>query len=99
VIFDGETYTPRHDADRLRTLLQRVEAALRTGGWWTLAELRARCGGSEAGVSARLRDLRKERWGAHTVLRRRRGRPAAGLWEYRLVPRKRQQALFRGGAP
>lgn len=81
--FDGETYEPVFDLRRLATQLERVAAALSTGGWWTLAELTAACGGSEAGVSARLRDLRKGRFGGHTIERRRRGAATAGLWEYR----------------
>jgi hypothetical protein len=54
--------------------------------WRTLAEIRActKCG-SEAGISARLRDLRKHRWGQHTVNRRRRGNGEDGLFEYQLI--------------
>jgi hypothetical protein len=51
------------------------------GGWWTMARLAevARC--SEAAASARVRDLRKPRFGGYTVERR---HVRDGLWEYRL---------------
>jgi hypothetical protein len=52
------------------------------GRWRTLGEIQAACGGSEAAVSARLRDLRKVRHQSHIVERR---RVAGGLWEYRVT--------------
>jgi hypothetical protein len=86
--FSGETIEPEHDEKRLGRLLGAVEACMRDGAWRTLAEIRASIGiGTEASISARLRDLRKERFGGHEVERRRRGLPADGLWEYRLVLR------------
>jgi len=48
-------------------------------------EIRERIGGgSEAGISARLRDFRKIKFGGHKVYRRRRGEASKGLHEYRL---------------
>lgn len=84
--------TPRHDgpdltpADQLRlgTQLARVQTLMGDGRWRTLAQIAAIVGGSEAGVSARLRDLRKDKFGAHRVERHR--THSAGLWYYRLVP-------------
>lgn len=77
------SYEARHDKIRLDTLLGLVLEALRTGAWLTLSELRERTGrGSEAGISARIRDLRKF---GFTVSRRRRGEAKRGLFEYRLV--------------
>lgn len=54
------------------------------GEWRNLAELaaEAEAEGSEAGVSARLRDLRKVRFGGYTVNRR---YVEGGLWEYQLI--------------
>ena len=54
--------------------------------WRTLAEIRAfiKCG-SEAGISARLRDLRKKTWGQNVVNKRRRGDPSLGIYEYQLI--------------
>lgn len=82
--FDGETYEPEHDGARLSRLLERVRAVMLDGQWRTLAELVVSCGGTEASVSARLRDLRKDRFGGWCVERRRRGAEKRGLFEYRV---------------
>jgi hypothetical protein len=54
--------------------------------WRTLAEIRAfiKCG-SEASISAPVRDFRKKQWGQNTVNRRRRGQAALGIHEYQLI--------------
>lgn len=83
--FSGATYSRQLDGERLTGQLQRVFALISDGQWRTLAEIAVVVGGSEAGVSARLRDFRKVRFGSHVVERRRRGEPKSGLWEYRLV--------------
>ena len=80
--FDGKTVDPAIDGDRLGRQMNAVFAAMKNGGWWTLRGLANVSAGTEAGVSARIRDLRKRRFGGYTVLRR---RVRAGLWEYRLV--------------
>ena len=80
--FDGITYDHRLDRARLAGQLLRVFELMRDGEWRTLEELRVGCGGTTQSLSARLRDLRKPRFGAYTVERRRR---TAGIWEYRLV--------------
>lgn len=80
--FDGLTYDPAQDRDRLSTQYARVFALMRDGRWRTLGEIQAAVGGSEAGVSARLRDARKARFGGHKVERR---RVDGGLWSYRLI--------------
>lgn len=81
-VFDGETFTPELDAERLTTQLLKVKALMRDGQWRTLAQIAKAVGGSEAGVSARLRDLRKPRNGAMNVERE---RVADGLWRYRVA--------------
>lgn len=86
-IFDGVTVDPALDQERLARLLDRVRDFMADGQWRTLAQIKAECGGSEAGISARLRDLRKPQFGGHTVEHRRKGDPKDGLWEYRLVLR------------
>lgn len=78
------TYDLDVDGERIARLLDRVRDLMRDGRWRTLAEIVDRVGGSEAGVSARLRDLRKPQHGGRRVERRRRGEPRLGLWEYRL---------------
>lgn len=81
--FDGRTYSPQLDGPRLSGQLVRVREIMRDGQWRTLARLSALTGASEASVSARLRDLRKARFGRWTVDRR---RVEGGLHEYRVFP-------------
>ena len=78
--FDGETYDPIDDYDRLGKQMQRMIALMMDGDWYTLRMLADLVGGSEAGVSARIRDLRKRRFGCQTIERKRR---AGGLYVYR----------------
>lgn len=85
--FDGRTFDADADGQRLAGQLERVRALMADGTWRTLAEIAARVGGSEAGVSARTRDLKKKRFGGHKVEKRRRGGANKGLWEYRLILR------------
>lgn len=92
--FQGSTYSPEHDQQRLTTQLQRVRAAMLNGGWFTLAELQRLCGGSEAGVSARLRDLRHPEHGGYIIERERVGDPKRGLFRYRLLQPEKQPRLF-----
>lgn len=88
-LFDGETYDPALDDDRLRKQLGRVWQYLRdrSPDWITLAELAAHANGSEASVSARLRDLRKPKFGGYRIERQRRAHGGRGVrWQYRLAP-------------
>jgi len=82
--FDGKTYDPKHDLERLTTQLGRVYDAMERGLWFTLAEISTLTGDPEASVSARVRDLRKKKFGGYTIERRRRGDPKLGIWEYKL---------------
>ena len=45
------------DHARLKTLLQKVHAFMADGQYHTLESIKLSCGGTEASVSARLRDL------------------------------------------
>ena len=83
--FDGPAYRPEHDRDRLTGQLLRIVDVMKDGEWWTLEEVRHVTGDPEASISAQLRHLRKPRFGKHTVLKRRRGDPKAGCYEYRLL--------------
>ncbi len=82
--FDGSTFDPAQDAARLTSQLLRVKALMIDGRWRTLAAIREQTGGTEAAISARLRDFRKDRFGGWAVERQR--LTNTGLWEYRLVP-------------
>jgi len=81
--FDGVTFDQAEDGPRLTTQLDRVRELMSDGRWHSLRWLADAVGGSEAGVSARIRDLRKVRFGARTVDRK---RIDGGLWMYRLKP-------------
>ena len=80
--FDGATYDSSQDRARLTGQALRVFHKMVHGDWWTLYELSRATGDPEASVSARLRDLRKERNGGHKVDRRR--SVHGSQWEYRL---------------
>lgn len=93
-LFDGVTYEAKHDELRLTGQLGDVYEVMKDGGWYTLEDIQGlaatntRAAGekkwhSQAGISARIRDFRKEKFGGYSVERRRTRHP--GLWEYRLV--------------
>ncbi len=82
--FDGETYEPKLDHERLGQQLGDVKALMSDGHWRPLDEIAATTGHPQASVSARLRDLRKEKFGGWTV-ERRRVPDGHGLHEYRVV--------------
>ena len=84
--FDGETYEPEFDFDRLKGQLQRVFALMQDGRWRSLGHIATACNCSESSASARLRDLRKDKFGGHQV-ERIRSRENDGLFLYRLVIR------------
>ena len=81
------TFDRALDGARLDSLRERVRRLMSDGHWRTLEEIQAVVGGRETGVSAKLRDLRKARYGAHTVERRRIDDPSSGHWEYRVTGR------------
>ncbi len=82
--FDGTTYQPQRDHKRLSGQLAQVYSVMANHYlWYSLKELTTICGGSEAGISARIRDLRKPKFGSHIVQKR---CNPNGLWEYRLLP-------------
>ena len=85
---DGVTYDPAVDAVPLNRQQQAVYTLMSDGHWRTLADVAARLEYPEASISARLRDLRKAKWGGHTVERRRQVRLSdyqSRTWEYRLI--------------
>jgi hypothetical protein len=70
---------------RLRTLLDRVRDVLagQPGQWLTLDLITGMVGSTTtASVSARIRDLRKVKFGAHKIEKR---RLYEGVYQYRLV--------------
>lgn len=72
------------DVPRLERQVDRVLAALQSGGWWTIPSLASVARSSHCSASARIRDLRKPKYGSHTIETRRvPNRP--GVVEYRLA--------------
>ena len=84
---DGATYDLTRDYERLNCQQARVFAAMADGIWRSFDEIAIVTGDPPPSISARLRDLRKMRFGGHTVNRRYEG---GGLWVY--------QVLLRAGA-
>jgi hypothetical protein len=80
--FDGGTYEPQRDYMRLSGQLKKVFELMQDGHWRTIPAIAHAVGGSPQAISARLRDLRKEKYGSHTVERR---HLHDGLFTYRLM--------------
>lgn len=79
--FDGATYEPVRDRERLTAQLDRVRKVMESGKKVTLTYLARVCDCSEASVSARLRDLRKKRFGGFTIERTYKEK---GVFEYQM---------------
>lgn len=82
VRFGGATFQEKRDGARLRGQLRAVFSLMSDGQWRTIEQIAQRVSGSDAGVSARLRDLRKKRYGGHTVERK---YVSNGVWMYRVL--------------
>lgn len=86
-LFDGRTYVPERDGKRLKSLLDAVCHVMSDGKWRTIPEIHRELSilgfyGTETSISARIRDLRKPRFGAFEVI----SQPTdqKGLWAYRI---------------
>jgi len=100
--FDGATYEPPFDRKRLTSMLIEVRSLMLDGEKRSLAQIHeAISRGSEASISARLRDLRKKKHGKYDVRGQRRGSLSQGVWEYWIVlpgsPGEGQLSLFKTG--
>lgn len=72
------------EGKRQASLRERVRLLMEDGRWRSLREISGATGGSEAGVSARLRDLRKQPH--NRTVSRKRSSGNSNLWLYRLEP-------------
>jgi hypothetical protein len=90
--FDGETYVADRDCVRLTGQWRRVATVMCDGEWHTLAAIARVVEGSEAAVSARIRDFRKAKHGRYEVERE---FVHAGLWRYRVVDAARLRAALK----
>lgn len=89
VSFDGATVL-QIDTPRLAGQLAKVFELMRDGRFRTLAQIASVAGCLETSVSARLRDLRKARFGSHAVVSRQvEGVPL--VYEYRLIVNERKE--------
>lgn len=80
--FDGPTIEPVRDNQRLHFQLAQVFELMKDGKWRTLGAIERETGAPAPSVSARLRDLRKQKFGGHTVNREYVGE---GLYRYQLI--------------
>ena len=83
--FDGETYEPKEDQVRLGRQMSAVKTLMLDGRWRSLSRISEILGYPEASISARIRHLRKPRFGGYEVERR---RVSGGLFEYRVEVRE-----------
>ena len=79
---EGVTFDRKRDLSRLNDQMRAVFLLMQDGQWRPLFAIAHHTGHPEASVSARLRDLRKPRYGGFTVERR---YIANGVFHYRLV--------------
>lgn len=80
--FDGKTYKPERDRDRLAAQLGAVKSLMADGKWRSLDEIAGIVNAPPASVSARLRDLRKAKFGGLAVKRQ---YLRDGVWQYRIA--------------
>jgi hypothetical protein len=83
--FDGSTFDSLLDGERLSKQLGTVRTLMADQIWRTLPEIERITRYPQASISARLRDLRKDKFGSYRVERRRREGPSV-IWEYRVLP-------------
>ena len=82
--FDGSDYEPELDQSRLTGQIQKIYDLMKDGNWRTLEEIESQIDEPQSSISAQLRNLRKIRFGAHTINKQRRGDRTKGLFEYQL---------------
>lgn len=81
-MFDGETFDEERDGERLNSQFERVRELMLDGEWRTLEAISTAVGYPTHSVSARLRDLRKPKFGGFAVHRE---YVSDGLWRYRVL--------------
>jgi hypothetical protein len=82
-MFGGRTYDEALDGSRLTHQLGQVRLLMADEQWRTLEEISEAVQAPQASVSARLRDLRKPKFGGFAVQSRRVA--DGGLWTYRVM--------------
>jgi hypothetical protein len=92
--FDGATYDAEKDHARLTSQLQRVSLIISDGRWHSLFQLSKLTGDPEGSVSARLRDLRKDKFGSQIIERKRKGNTFLYRLGVRIADKDGQVSLF-----
>lgn len=87
--FDGITYDHARDSARLGDQMAAVFDLMKDSQWRTLQQISIAVMAPESSVSARLRDLRKPRFGCHRVERR---YVFKGCFIYQLIVREIEAA-------
>ena len=91
--FDGLTYEPEKDHGRMAEQMAKVFEIMADGEWHTLDEIAKKVFIKEQSASARIRDLRKERFGGYLVDRE--PTDIRGIFRYRLrIPKPSTQLTF-----
>ena len=85
----GKTFYRVRDGERLSRQAKAVWYLMRDKKWRTLPEISDKLGEPQQSVSARLRDLRKDRFGGWDVQRQ---YVANGVWAYRVLKPQEQRA-------
>lgn len=85
----GKTFFRQRDADRLSRQARAVWNVMRDNRWRTLPEIARVLEEPQQSISARLRDLRKDRFGGWDVQRE---YVAHGVWRYRVLKPKERRA-------
>lgn len=91
--FQGSNYEAAFDYLRLKGQVKRIFLLMIDANWRTLREISDETGDGESSISAQLRNLRKPYHGSHTIMKRRRGEPSRGVWEYQLIIKPQQIKL------
>lgn len=89
MLFDGST-SMQIDVPRLAGQLAKVFALMSDGQFRTLSQIASATGCLETSASARLRDLRKARFGGHEVISRQHA-DSPSVYEYRLILREKNE--------
>jgi hypothetical protein len=87
--FDGITYDHARDSSRLGDQMAAVFDLMKDGQWRTLQMISVAVMAPESSVSARLRDLRKPRFGGYQVERK---YVFKGCFAYQLIVRETEAA-------
>lgn len=82
--FDGPDYDPIVDKYRLTKQIKRVYLLMRDEAWRSLRDIEIATGDPQSSISAQLRHLRKEKFGSHTI-NKKRSRREGGTWLYQLI--------------